>query len=150
MIYIQTYRRVYQIPYHSDLNLTMGAYYQALNAPLGPIIRCYKGDWGAKYDYKDNSNSVLILNTDGVVLFSDKSIESEYVLRYIIQDMIEDYSNKINEHKNSIDQVKGNLIIKKAEAPMLNDSMHTVLTKWEISEGKRNMRDTKSQSLGIS
>ena len=64
--------------------------------------------------------------------------------------MIEDYSNKINEHKNSIDQVKGNLIIKKAEAPMLNDSMHTVLTKWEISEGKRYMRDTKLQSLGIS
>ena len=37
-----------------------------------------------------------------------------------------------------------------SEAPMLNDSMHTVLTKWEISEGKRYMRDTKLQSLGIS
>lgn len=140
MIKIKTYRKIYHIPHHSNIEIGLGGYkspnYNNTVTIGSHVLRFYKSygvfSVDSAYDHIDNTNSILVIGTRfGEEVYNNHSPENE-LLHQIIVDIIKDWN-------------KDKLI--PVSTPMLNDSMHTILTLWEESKGKSYNRDTQLNNL---
>jgi len=140
MITIHTVIRKYNIPSDIDLEVRFGAY---KSPDSGYVLRFYKNKDHSNYDHSDNSDSILVVDSNKVITYQANEVKQEstdieyssvsQMLYQIICDMLDDWNNwNFGTERTGV---------------KLNGSTIRTLEKWQTSEGLIYNRNIKLNDL---